>query len=855
MAGRQWVGRKGSVFWWSAGLAVLWSAVLCGQTDRPPQAGDPPLEQFLQARGLDRLLIRQVEMQLAREFDPENQVVLGRRLAGLYQAALLSEQWQEIDSAIIERSGQLLANYPAVGNAGLRLAVEHARYRDVEMAFRQWWYQGRDPARQGEAAGDLVASYDRLSNLTARLETDVRQAQILPEATPAEVAGKDRVLTAVEGRLAHCHYLLGWASYYRGILDNQGASAWLLKSQKYFQQFLQLPPEGPLPDLNTWPTDLQLSWQWRSLLGIAMGLRARGDHQESDAMFQFLAKTGADSVEGQWLEAWNLESMVLARQWDRAADYLAQVSTGSWGRGKQRAFWRRVLQASRAASLSAPERADFMRVQALLSLVRNRESSVLQQWMDERQTEGVSNAFVRGWVEGYLGWVKAEQGGDALIEVGKTLSSAIQAADESVLAEDLARCRFLRALVDFRTGQLVESAKEFAEVSQALQKADPQMAAESSWMNVQAWIAMAMLDRRRTSEALAAIDQFASRFPASLAVEELPFQKLRLSCQALPPRQALERLVRFQLSHPEVHQVRMELVRCHYRDWQDQFQSNRQAAQAALTELQRFDRQLQEDPQIGDPQKLRSVLWVIDAMLQMDVANAEIEALLQTAIALADTPNISADMNHLLAYYQMMFARQSGDQEMGIALARELVTQSAGTPFERSALLYLVESYPTNGELDPDNRTAAIADLARLVELLGDDARSLTRSRNSRVALFRLSELCLQDRQWERADQYLDQLVNVFPERREYLAASARAKTERDHFERALPRWRFLANRVEPGTDLWYEAKYQLVRCLWSTGDANAKTVFRQTMQLSPSMPETWARQYALLAKQIELGD
>ena len=103
--------------------------------------------------------------------------------------------------------------------------------------------------------------------------------------------------------------------------------------------------------------------------------------------------------------------MVLARQWERAAEFVERAVTLGWEPGKQRAFWRRVLQASRAARLSAPESADFMQVQALLALARNRESSVLQAWRDDPQVEEVGNPFVQNWIEGYLGWVELEQGG------------------------------------------------------------------------------------------------------------------------------------------------------------------------------------------------------------------------------------------------------------------------------------------------------------------------------------------------------------------------------------------------------------------------------------------------------------
>ncbi|MEE2825470.1 MAG: hypothetical protein VYE64_02460, partial [Planctomycetota bacterium] len=292
MAGSERLERMRSLICWFAGLLVIGSGTLVAQMDRPELVEPLSLQQFLTVRGLDRLRIREAEMQLAREVDPERQKASRRRLASLYQASLLSGQWKAVNPSMIQQARQLTANESANRNAGLRLAIEHAWYLETEQNLRAWFYQGRDPAGRGEVVADLVTSCDRLAALVASLEAEVRESQILPEATPTEVASKNRALVALESRLAHGHYLLGWASFYRGILGQQEAVGWLTKSQKHFRRFLQLPMDGPLPNLQTWQPDWQQNWQWRSLLGIAMGLRARGEEAESDALFRFLGKAG-----------------------------------------------------------------------------------------------------------------------------------------------------------------------------------------------------------------------------------------------------------------------------------------------------------------------------------------------------------------------------------------------------------------------------------------------------------------------------------------------------------------------------------------------------------------------------------
>ena len=187
MAGSERLERMRSLICWFAGLLVIGSGTLVAQMDRPELVEPLSLQQFLTVRGLDRLRIREAEMQLAREVDPERQKASRRRLASLYQASLLSGQWKAVNPSMIQQARQLMANDSANRNAGLRLAIEHAWYLEIEQNLRAWFYQGRDPAGRGEVVADLVTSCDRLAALVASLEAEVRESQILPEATPTEV--------------------------------------------------------------------------------------------------------------------------------------------------------------------------------------------------------------------------------------------------------------------------------------------------------------------------------------------------------------------------------------------------------------------------------------------------------------------------------------------------------------------------------------------------------------------------------------------------------------------------------------------------------------------------------------------
>ena len=342
------------VFCLAAYLVGLQSGRLAAQSDPAVLPADSQLEQFLQSRGLDRLLLREVEMQLAREFNPAQQVALSQRLARLYQAALLSNDWNDHDLRLLQRVEQWVKANPTMPNDGLALAIQHARYLAAEKKFREWWYLGRDPVQHDVVVDDLMSCYGEIARLSAKLEDDFRRAQILPESTQVEMAGKNRILVTAENRISHCQYLLGWNTYFLGIMESKNSSAWLLKSENCFRRILQLPLDGPLPDVTKQKVDLQSTWQLRSLLGLAMGLRARGSNDASSLCFEFLSSVSSETPTGKLLHVWNLESMVLSRQWDSAMEFINEVASHKLDLRQQQLFWNSVLKASRAVRPSAP---------------------------------------------------------------------------------------------------------------------------------------------------------------------------------------------------------------------------------------------------------------------------------------------------------------------------------------------------------------------------------------------------------------------------------------------------------------------------------------------------------------------
>jgi hypothetical protein len=71
-------------------------------------------------------------------------------------------------------------------------------------------------------------------------------------------------------------------------------------------------------------------------------------------------------------------------------------------------------------------------------------------------------------------------------------------------------------------------------------------------------------------------------------------------------------------------------------------------------------------------------------------------------------------------------------------------------------------------------------------------------------------------------------------------------------FDAARPLWSKLAASAAAGTELWYESKLQLIHCLLETDAAAAQPLLRQTLRLSPNMPQPWQQRFFELEERLE---
>ena len=833
------------------GLCNLVSATAAHQSDERLAGESVLLEQFLESRGLDRLLIVEVEMQLSRESEPKKQGLLIQRLGRLYQAGLLAERWSDNDPGLLKRAESLLRDYPTIAAEGLDLAIQHARYQRVERDFHDWWFGGRPPELRSQVIGELKEVRFDLGSLYQRLDREFLSLQLLPELNQVEIARKNSLLATSEGRISHCQYLLGWTAYFLGVSEDE-TSPWLLKSEDHFRRFLEMPAEGSITSIGKQWFDLETSWQFQALLGLAMVFRAKGSREESDFCFSVLeGMTGARSAKEQ-LPVWRLESMVLARQWGSVNAYIQTLDVASLSPRQQRGLWLATYRSSVAARSPAPGISDALLDRSVLGLLRAREFGSLVPIIKERPKHWKNSQFLGSWAQGSFHFYQAERGHGGIDLADQSLRDALEAADDSTPETDLARCQFLIASIDFRKGKLKEATVRFEEVARQLRYESPELASEAMWMQCRGLAAIAMSNPRTTSEAMAVLDRFFDWFPQSLYTQRVEFQSRRLLYNAMDPQQAISKLKSIPRSDVYYSQVQLEVVRHQYRFFKQRYQEDSTMGMRALRQLCGYDRELQDSTTATKAQCLRSTFWVLDAMLRVERETSDPLSFLGRASQLIEELEGNQREAQQLAYYNLRFAEKRGDQAAASQFARQLLKGSERTTYEKSALIYLAQNYGSAAELSLSEVAIAIADLRRLSEVVGIEPNRLMNSKNSRVTLFRLSEFYARAGQLEQADECLTRLIQVFPNRKRYLVALARLKSQREQFRSGLPLWRTLANGVEPGSELWYESKYELSRCLWKTGDPNARSVLQQTMHLSPQMSDSWTMRYQSLSKELE---
>ncbi len=840
------------------------------------QSDSDQLESYLKSLKLDRLIVEHLENEVGKELDRNKRLGLARRLASLYADELLNAHLaSETSGQWVAKTQSLIRIYPELANSRLTIAILQSRYLAQERFFRDWW-NSVPRTSFDELKTQWRELHSELENFNAKMEGRYQELVSAVQANSGDLM-ISRELATTEALLLHSSFLVGWTSYFRGVLEEEERQHWLRLSDHHFRNFLQLDEAPSLTEFSAKWFDFNSAWQVRAVVGLAMAHRGMGHAKQSEYCFQLLQEHGGATTLSL-LFVWKLNSRLFLGETSELLACLNEFQDFSGLPASARVnFWVTTLNASKALNTESPVAASRLQNEALSGLTRALQAPVIVKFVADKKLE-FADDFHGNWIRGFLHFYRGVNGTAGFGEStfgssmpGKTdieaarfyLKRATRRAGAGVQESDLTQCQMLLAKVLFREREFDAAAAMFQKVASSVASrnqrdpAERMLAAESLWLAAQSLIEVSQVDSRKSEMAYQAIEGLLRRYPETSFAERAEFEKLRLNISSLPGDEAIKRLQRIEPQDPNYAFAIEESARARFRLWLASFESGSTDRDARLQDLVDTEMACRRYDGLIVAKKLKATLLVIDALLRYDpidenrirkyfsVASQHVEQIRNS--------RSSVKIEH--RYYEFLFAQRIRDLPGAKRFAEWIVVNGKGSRFERSALIYLgkiLESEYSRANPPSDHQSLQIlTTFGRMVEVLGSTEVELKRSNNAQVAMSKLAELELAIGDSAVARRLYQSLVDVFPSHQKYIHGLAKSTMAAGDVEAAFPYWRKLNSGVQAGTSLWYESKYQLIVCLLSSDPESAGKIFRQTLRLSPELPEEWRLPFEELKKKL----
>ncbi len=832
---------------WLIIVATVQSQVLV-ESQAPVEPQLERLDAWLQDRQLDRLSTRLAETHLARELDAGKRRQLATDLAERYRVQFLSHPSDADSDQFISKAERLIQNYPAVNTPGLELAISHAFYLDAERSFLEWWRDGAKPARRG-------AILEQLRQVLDRLDRQIKSNNSLQENVIAmlpyddeENRKRQQQLDEIESRLMHANYLRGWACYFSAVIPIQNDSSLLGQAQAAFYRTLRIEQEESIDQIDSKWLDVSIPLARRALLGLAMVYLAQ--EQRSAGQFCLSAAEKLDGGIGD-RAIWQLNALAYSKQWNAAIKFALTFDSDSNQPELPGSFCQAVVDAGFAGLNFDPRAGNELQRIGLLGLLRNFDSERLKQIVDARRIELSGDRFEDLWIKGLLNYELIAGNQAGLEKINQLLRSSLELAGQDQDPMDVAKVRYLLALVELKQGHPRESIVQLCQIVEA----ESRFAENAAWLKCRALITIAKSNSRQIGDALAAINDFVVRFPLSRLAPQAEFEQLKLSSSLMPPEDAVNRLATVSTNDSFYNDAQFEIVRAQYRLWsalRDHQGDDDPTANERLQfeNLVALDRRYRELPALSPAQQFASLKLVIDASLKRESNRQEIDELLSLAEQIIlEAANAGSDHQPQLMYFRFLAAKKFGDSPSASRLAGWLAQNADERTWRLAALAWLAEEADRAGDT-PVNEL--IVNYETLAEQLGTSRREIARSRNSRAAAARLAELYIETNQIEKASPLNDMLLELIPNQEQFILNAARIEMASGDYDSALQHWRKLAAGSEIGSSTWLESKLGLVGCLMRSDPAAAASVLRQTLNLAGELPRQWQEPFETLGAELE---
>lgn len=872
-------------------IVVLWLplVVLIAMSWRAAVHADDVAD-YLEQHGLKNLLAVHLEQQVeAAKSEERGDLVL--RLASLY-AELLDEA---SDAArrrdLEERSKRLLEKAPANSAEELRLALLRISYRAAEKTAENHRLRLATAAEIDAAKQSLNEIIPQLNTLRQRLKHEVESSdRRLARAAGNAAAAIGQVGEQVRNLAAQTMFLNAWALYYSSWLNQKGDQA--RDAEMLFASLLQTESTTPQPsDISV---DLRSSESIaRSILGMAMCKSVTASPATAIAWINLLDHENTFEALRTQAPAWKIAIHLEHREYEQVR---AIVSAAQRGGGEQDGIPLTWLRLIAVHTLEDSQRSRLGEDLARFAVLEIASRGELQQILDLANRYGPeslgSSGFVLQYVHGLIKYQQAREahGSDAptldlplltmYAAAQEQLSSALNQPDSSSWSRPatagsvspVVSCRRLIAWCQYFQSRFLDAKRAFEAVSNELSGSE---AAESQWMAIVCLNKLVEAGNDPASQAQLAelTDRFLNLFPSH---ERAPMLRLR---NAITNKEVIESAVEellaispgsevYEAAQRRAADILYQLFRSARGD--DRFyQANRFLSVAV--------------PLVSDPGRLpngddvtaaesyltrcRQILEVAlaDGVQQAHAAQAVFDALDQWREAGGAGVDWAAysdeiDCRHVQAHLIR------GDSQDAATAADELWSRDSASIWTRLATRAMFKHGHArwkNADSTDDEKSLGLDIVmkygGRVLHEFTEQAGSSGAAIGYQAAVAEAS-MAMWERNGEtdkaKAALYLyERLLVARPRNAAFLRAAALLAEGIGDRSKALDLWRRLASGAPADSELWYEAKYRLIKLLAMTDPPRAREVMDQHKQLNPDYgPEPWGGMLKGLDEQIPWG-
>ena len=798
------------------------------------------LSRYLKHKNLDRLELRSAEIDFARELNQDLRKELAENLAIRYRDYLL--RWSpgsNLDKTI-ERAKSLSREFPSLFSSELRIALVHARYTQAEFNFVNCWMDGK----LDEQKKSLVQEFNSIqSEIRSVLQWSEQEQQNELANLPfnnTKSSGRSSTLDQIESRIIHANYLMGWTNYFQAVIQHEIDLDLLHQSKSHFYRALQIEQKLPIDKIDSKWLDFTSTTSQRTLIGLGMVYTATRENTSANFCFEN-SKLNANR---QLATQTRFNSYSFSRQW-AAANKIANNQDSD-----ESSFWNTVLQAGLIAAKSESGEAgktagQKLQKAGLLGLLRNFDADSIDLYLRQSNTTLRDENVFDLWIQGLLAFHSSTENQTDLEKAKTKISACLRLLPPEFDPTDKFRIKYLLSLIEYRLENYDEVLAVFPSPPTRSEAGAHDLLEKICWLRCRCLVQKSQTEHRKVALALSAMNHLLAEYPETELKQKVEFFKLITSNLLLSPEQAISRLQKIPPSNPHFTDAQFEIIKNQFRHWHSNSTIDKNESQEAYQELLALDREFRLVNPEKHIQALQSIIFILDASLKCDREVQFLDEKLDQAMEIATTNKECARYLPKIVFCQFLVDQKYERHNSALKNAWDLFENSGDKSYEIAALKYLAQQSANS----TDAKTVQIHQA--LSERLGNTVSELSDSINARVAANRLVKVYLENNQFERANTLNQKLLAAASNQKQFVHNAARISQGLGNLQLAKDYWLKLARGSSAGSELWLEAKFELIKHFMKNDESRGTRLLIQTLALAGEMPDSWRKKYDKLKKEF----